>query len=462
MNAPTLDDVLSPPPGSAMWQPDFLFGAGTAAYQIEGAVAADGRLPCIWDTFAARPGAVRNGETAAVACDHYRLWQQDIDLAAGLGLDAYRLSISWSRVLREDGTPNPAGIDFYERVLDRLAHHGVKAFVTLYHWDLPQHIQDRGGWLNRDTGRRLADFADLASRRFGDRVATWATLNEPWCAAFLGHGSGLHAPGMADTRYAVEAMHHLLLGHGHAMAALRANGAQRVGLVTNVTAVSADSPSPADQHAVRLARACYNQWVMDPLLLGSYPEELQELWPGVRPIVHDGDMQVIASTMDFIGINYYFRANVRSDGAHGYTDKGLDRVERTLMGWEVYPAGLRDVLIGFKGRYPTLPPVYITENGMASDDVVADGRVDDAQRVRYLQRHLVAIDQALHAGVDVQGYFAWSLLDNFEWSEGYAKRFGLVHVDYATQARTPKDSALALKAFLERRRAQGVISGRSS
>jgi beta-glucosidase len=365
-------------------------------------------------------------------------------------------------VLREDGTPNPAGIDFYERVLDRLAHHGVKAFVTLYHWDLPQHIQDRGGWLNRDTGRRLADFADLASRRFGDRVAAWATLNEPWCAAFLGHGSGLHAPGMADTRYAVEAMHHLLLGHGHAMAALRSNGAQRVGLVTNVTAVSADSPSAADQHAVRLARACYNQWVMDPLLLGSYPEELQELWPGVRPIVHDGDLQVIASPMDFIGINYYFRANVRSDGAHGYTDKGLDRVERTIMGWEVYPAGLRDVLIGVKGRYPTLPPVYITENGMASDDVVTGARVDDAQRVRYLQRHLVAIDQALHAGVDVQGYFAWSLLDNFEWSEGYAKRFGLVHVDYATQARTPKDSALALKSFRQRRRAQGVISDRSS
>ena len=258
-------------------------------------------------------------------------------------------------------------------------------------------------------------------------------------------------------RYAVEAMHHLLLGHGLSMQALRASGAQQVGILTNVTAVSADTQSAADQHAVQLARACYNQWVTDPLLLGQYPVELQELWPGVLPPVRDGDMAVIAAPMDFIGINYYFRANVRADGAHGYADKGLDRVERTIMGWEVYPAGLRDVLIGMRGRYPALPPVYITENGMASDDVVKDGRVDDAQRVRYLQRHLAALGQALRAGVDVRGYFAWSLLDNFEWTEGYAKRFGLVHVDYDTQVRTPKDSALALQALMARRR----VSARS-
>jgi beta-glucosidase len=452
-----LDDQLIPPPGSPMWQPGFLFGAGTAAYQIEGSLDAGGRVPCIWDTFSARPGAVRNGETAAIACDHYRRWAEDIDLVAALGLDAYRLSIAWSRVMRPDGRPNPEGLDFYERLLDRLAAHGVQAFVTLYHWDLPQHLQDRGGWLNRDTASQLAGFADVASRRLGDRVAAWATVNEPWCAAWLGHGNGVHAPGLADVRYAVEAMHHLLLGHGLAAAALRANGQAQVGLVTNVTAVSPDSPSAADQHAVRLARACWNHWVLDPLLRGTYPEELQELWPGVEPPVRDGDMALISAPMDFIGINYYFRANVRSDGAHGYVDKGLDRVERTLMGWEVYPAGLRDVLIGFKGRYPALPPVHITENGMASDDRVVDGRVDDAQRVRYLQRHLVAIGQAMRAGVDVRGYFAWSLLDNFEWAEGFAKRFGIVHVDYETQVRTPKNSALALKALQQRR-----LSARSS
>ncbi|ARN21021.1 GH1 family beta-glucosidase [Piscinibacter gummiphilus] len=460
MNDLSNDDVLSPPPGSPLWLPDFLFGAGTAAYQIEGGVAEGGRVPTIWDTFCARPGAVRNGESGVVACDHYHRWQDDIDLVASLGLDAYRLSVAWSRVMRPDGSPNAAGLDFYERILDRLAHHGIRAFVTLYHWDLPQHLQDRGGWLNRDTASRLADFADVASRRLGDRVAAWATVNEPWCAAWLGHGSGVHAPGLADVRYAVEAMHHLLLGHGLATAALRANGAAQVGLVTNVTAVSADSQSPEDRQAARLAGACWNHWVLDPLLLGTYPEALQELWPGVSPSVRDGDMALISTPMDYIGINYYFRANVRSDGAHGYADKGLDRVERTVMGWEVYPAGLRDLLIGFKGRYPALPPVHITENGMASDDdTVVDGRVDDAQRVRYLQRHLVAIGQAMRAGVDVRGYFAWSLLDNFEWVEGYAKRFGIVHVDYATQQRTPKDSALALKALMAARR---KVSGRFS
>ncbi|CAN7345431.1 GH1 family beta-glucosidase [Rhizobacter sp. LjRoot28] len=444
--------ALDLPPGSPMWNPDFLFGAGTSAYQVEGAVSEDGRTPCIWDTFAGRPGAIRDGASAAIACDHYRRWQDDIDLLATLGFDAYRLSFAWSRLLREDGSVNPAGVAFYDRILDRLLAHGIKPFVTLYHWDLPQHLQDRGGWLNRDTAHRLADFADLASRHLGDRVHAWTTLNEPWCSAWLGHGTGLHAPGLAGEAYAVEAMHHLLLGHGLALPALRANGARQVGIVTNVTAISADTQRPADLQAVDLARACYNHWVLDPLFKGHYPEALASLWPAARPPIREGDMALIAAPMDYIGINYYFRANVRSDGEHGFADKGLDRVERTVMGWEVYPAGLRDVLIGFAGRYPNLPPVHITENGMSSDDHVIDGRVDDEQRVRYLQRHLDALGQAIRAGVDVRGYFAWSLMDNFEWTEGYAQRFGLVHVDYDTQARVPKDSALALQALLRRRR----------
>jgi len=447
--------ALDLPPGSPMWQPDFLFGAGTAAYQIEGALGTDGRVPCIWDTFAARPGAIRTGDTAATACEHHRLWAQDVDLLADLGLDAYRLSVAWSRVMHADGRPNPAGLAFYDRVLDRLAHHGIRAFVTLYHWDLPQPLQDRGGWLNRDTAQRLADFAGLAARHLGDRVAAWGTVNEPWCSAWLGHGIGVHAPGLADTRYAVEAMHHLLLGHGLATRALRAERDTPVGLLSNVTAVSAATTSDADRHAARLAQACWNHWVLDPVLRGCYPEELALLWPGIAPPVRDGDMAAISEPLDFLGINYYFRANVRSDGDHGYVDQGLDRVERTATGWEVYPGGLRDVLIGLKARHPNLPPVHITENGMASDDRVVDGRVDDPQRVSYLQRHLDAIGQAQRAGVDVRGYFAWSLLDNFEWTEGYAKRFGLVHVDYPTQARTPKTSALALQALQrERHRAR--------
>ena len=445
--------VLDLPPGSPMHHPDFLFGAGTAAYQIEGATAADGRVPCIWDTFAARPGTIRHGDTAAVACDHHRLWAQDIDLLAALGFGAYRFSIAWPRVMHADGTPNPTGIGFYDRVLDRLAHHGIQALVTLYHWDLPQPLQDRGGWLNRDTAHRLADFAGTVARHLGDRVAAWGTVNEPWCVAWLGHGIGVHAPGLADTRYAVEAMHHLLLGHGLACAALRAEGPVPVGLLANVTAVSAATTDERDRHAARLAQACWNRWVLDPVLAGAYPPELEEVWPGFRPPVQPGDMATVSTPLDFLGINYYFRANVRSDGAHGYVDQGLDRVERTATGWEVYPAGLRDVLIGLKARHPDLPPVYVTENGMASDDVVVDGRVDDAQRVRYLQRHLDAIAQAQRAGVDVRGYFAWSLLDNFEWTEGYAKRYGLVHVDYATQARTVKDSGLALQAMLRQRQA---------
>lgn len=450
------DTLTSPelalPPGSPMWQAGFLFGAGTSAYQIEGATTVDGRTPCIWDTFSARAGKVRDGSTAAHACDHYHRWREDIDLLAALGLDAYRMSIAWSRLLLEDGSVNPAGLAYYGNVIDRLAHHGIKPFVTLYHWDLPQHLQDRGGWLNRDTAHRLADFASLASRHFGDRVHAWTTLNEPWCAAWLGYGTGAHAPGLVGEAYAVEAMHHLLLGHGLAMQALRAEGASQVGLVTNVTAISADSQRPADLQAVDLARACYNHWVLDPLLKGSYPEALDALWPGAKAPVREGDMALIATPMDYIGINYYFRANVRSDGDHGFADKGLERVERTLMGWEVYPAGLRDVLIGFAGRYPNLPPVHITENGMASDDRVVGGRVDDEQRVRYLQRHLDALGQAMRAGVDVRGYFAWSLMDNFEWTEGFSQRFGLVHVDYETQARVPKDSALALQALQGRRR----------
>jgi beta-glucosidase len=444
---------LAPPATSPMSRPGFLWGVATASYQIEGAIHADGRVPSIWDTFSAVPGKVLNGDTGEHACDHYQRWESDVDLIASLGVDAYRLSIAWPRVMHADGRPNAAGIDFYKRLLDRLAAKGLQRYVTLYHWDLPQHLQDHGGWLNRETAYRFADYADLMSRELQGRVSAWATLNEPWCAAWLGHGNGHHAPGLAGTRYATQAMHHLLLGHGLALPALRANDpAAQCGIVANVGRGTTDGSTATDRDAAHLYEVQHNAWVLDPLLKGSYPAELQRLWPGSEPLVLPGDMEAISGALDFLGINYYFRSNLRSDGAHGYVDVPLPGVERTQMGWEVYPQGLEDLLRGFKAAYPNLPPIVITENGMASDDRVVNGEVDDPQRVTFLNGHFAAVARAMEAGVDVRGYFIWSLMDNFEWAYGYERRFGLVHVDYVTQQRTPKNSFKSFQAFLAGRR----------
>lgn len=452
---PVPADRIAPPAGSAMADPRFLWGVATASYQIEGAIDADGRLPSIWDTFSATPGKTLGGDTGEQACEHYTRWADDVELIADLGVDAYRLSIAWPRVLHADGTPNEAGLDFYRRLLTRLGERGIQRFVTLYHWDLPQHLEDRGGWLNRDTAYRFAEYAALVARELSGLVEGWMTLNEPWCSAFLGYGNGHHAPGLADPRYATQAMHHLLLGHGLALDAIRANDpGTPAGLVANVGRGTSDSADPADQEAARLYELQHNDWVLQPLLTGTYPTDLwDKLWPGSAPLVLPGDMAIIRQPMDFLGINYYFRCNLRSDGAHGFVDVPLADVERTQMGWEVYPQGLEDLLRRFKAVYPNLPPVYITENGMASDDTVVDGRVADPQRQSFLQRHFAAISRAIDAGVDVRGYFIWSLMDNFEWAFGYERRFGLVHVDYTTQVRTLKDSARAFQAFLQQRRA---------
>jgi beta-glucosidase len=443
--------------GAAIAKPAFLYGVATASYQIEGATQEDGRLPCIWDTFSATPGKVLGGDTGAVACDHYHRWESDVELIAGLGVDAYRLSTAWPRVMDDKGRRNERGLDFYKRVLARLKDKGLQTFVTLYHWDLPQHLQDRGGWLNRETAYRFADYADLMSRELAGHVDAWATLNEPWCSAYLGHGNGHHAPGHADLRQATQAMHHLLLGHGLGLQALRANDAKSMkGIVANVGAFTPATTQAADVDAVHLGHTFHNQWVLDPLLKGTYPRDLFRLWPGTEPLVLDGDMKLIAQSNDFLGINYYFRTVVRSDGKHGFVEAPPKDVERTQMGWEVYPQGLRDLLVDFNQRYASLPPIYITENGMASDDKrVPDGKgkgsVADPQRIRFLERHLMAVDEAMAAGVDVRGYFVWSLMDNYEWSFGYERRFGITHVDYATQERTLKHSALALRAFLQAR-----------
>ncbi|HEV7815495.1 MAG TPA: GH1 family beta-glucosidase [Janthinobacterium sp.] len=449
------ENAFTPPAGSALWSKDFLMGVATAAYQIEGATQEDGRVPSIWDTFSATPGKVLAGDTGAVACDHYHRWEADVDMLAALNVDAYRLSVSWPRVIDAAHRPNPKGVAFYKQLLLRLKEKGLKTFVTLYHWDLPQHLEDRGGWLNRDTAYRFAEYADLMSRELAGLVDGWCTLNEPWCSASHGYGSGHHAPGLSQLKYATQAMHHLLLAHGLALPILRANDpASLKGIVANVGRGTTNGDSAADRRAAALFEIQHNNWVLDPLLKQSYPAELFELWPNTEPLVLPGDMRIIGAPLDFLGINYYFRTNVVSDGAHGFTEVALEGVERTQMGWEVYPDGLRDLLIGFRRAYPGLPPIYITENGTASDDEVVDGAVDDPQRIAFLRRHLAAVDQAIQAGVDVRGYFIWSLMDNFEWAFGYERRFGIIHVDYHTQRRTPKRSAQLVAAFLAERKAR--------
>lgn len=447
-----LAQLVAPPLGSRMNRPEFLFGAGTSSYQIEGAAREDGRLPLIWDTFCAAPGKVARNENGDVACDHYHRWADDVDLLAGLGVDAYRFSVAWPRVMHADGRPNHRGIDFYKRLADRLGERGIRAFVTLYHWDLPQHLEDRCGWLNRETAYRFADYADLMSRELAGRVSTWATHNEPWCAAYLGYGNGHHAPGHADIRWGTQAMHHLLLGHGLALPALRANDAgAQVGLVANVGPGYPDTDSAADRRAAGLYDAYQNSWVLDPLLKGAYPGTLWQLWKGCEPLVLPGDMDIIARPIDYLGLNFYSRAVLRAKGEHDFEWVQRPEAERTTMDWEVYPQGLQDILEAFQRKYPNLPPIYITENGMSSADVVADDQVDDVQRQSYLKRHFAACSRAMDNGVDVRGYFIWSLLDNFEWAWGYERRFGIVHVDFQTQQRTPKRSALAYAAFLRGR-----------
>jgi len=456
--AASLADLVSPPAGSALWRRDFIFGAGTSSYQIEGAAHEDGRLESIWDRFSATPGKVLRGETGAVACDHYHRWQQDLDLLQRLGVDAYRFSIAWPRVMDEAGRPNTRGIDFYKRLLDGLAERGIRAFVTLYHWDLPQHLEDKGGWLNRETAYRFADYADQISRALaghGD-VAAWTTHNEPWCAAWLGYGDGHHAPGLAHPRWAAQAMHHLLLGHGLALPALRANApGARHGIVANCAPGYADADTPEDRAAADLFESYQNRWVLDPLLKGRYPDELWRYWPGAEPMVLAGDMDIIARPIDYLGINYYSRAVLRSRGPDTIDWVRHPEVERTTMDWEIYPQGLQDLFESLKRDYANLPPLYVTENGMSSHDTVVNGEVDDLQRQAYIKQHFAACARAMANGVDVRGYFIWSLLDNFEWAFGYERRFGLVHVDFETQQRTLKHSALAYADFLRQRRAAG-------
>jgi beta-glucosidase len=434
----------------------FAWGTATASYQIEGAVDEDGRSPSIWDTFSHTPGKVQDGDTGDVADDHYHRYEEDVDLMADLGVGWYRFSLAWPRLQPDGrGALNDAGVDFYSRLVDALLAKGIQPWVTLYHWDLPQVLQDAGGWPERDTAERFAEYSSLVYERLHDRVRQWTTLNEPWVSAFIGHATGRHAPGVKDPEGSLKAAHHLLLGHGLATTAMRAHGDTNssFGITLNVSQISAASDDPADVDAARRADGMNNRLFFDPLLKGSYPadtlEDIQAVTDG--SYIQDGDLEAIHVPLDCLGINYYYRTVVRAgDGARdsetvwpgqGDIEPVLTGLPQTEMGWEIDPEGLYEFLTRVGRDYPGVP-LYITENGAAiADEKGEDGEVHDPIRIEYLDAHFRAAHRAITEGVDLRGYFVWSLLDNFEWSFGYSKRFGLIYVDFETLERTPKDSA---------------------
>lgn len=429
----------------------FLWGVSTAAYQIEGGVDEDGRGKSVWDTFCDRPGVIADGSSGAVACDHYHRWPEDIALMRDLGIGGYRFSIAWPRVLPTgSGAVNGAGLDFYDRLVDELCESGIAAVPTLFHWDTPQALEDRGGWLSRDTAYRFAEYAAIMVERLGDRVPQWITINEPREVTMLGYGLGVHAPGRSSLFEALPVAHHLLLGHGLAARALRDAGATSIGIAASHNPTWSASDSVADREAAELFDVLNNRLFSDALLRGEYPAE----WGALLP-VQDGDMDTISTALDWYGINYYNPTRVGAPGAGTNEVDGvavpdelpfafhsIDGAAQTDFGWPVVPEGLTDILVTMAERYGAdLPPLMITENGCSYDDPVEpDGRIADDRRIAYLESHLSALREAIARGVDVRGYFTWSLLDNFEWAEGLRQRFGLVHVDYDTLVRTRKDS----------------------
>ncbi len=422
----------------------FTWGVSTSAYQIEGAANEGGRAPSIWDTFSRIPGAVANADNGDVACDHYHRYEEDLDLMKWLGVDAYHFSIAWPRVIpTAKGALNKTGLDFYDRLIDGALERGITPWPTLYHWDLPQAAQDKGGWNNRDCAYWFAEYAHAMGEKFGDRVKNWVTINEPFCSAWLGHLYGVMAPGIKDLQTGINASHHLLLGHGLAVDALRQVSSDfKVGVTLNFTPAIALGDSAEDLLAIQYADGFDNRWFADPVFKASYPKDIVEAFGKEVPI-HPGDMEIISRPVDFLGLNYYFRQTVQYDAQAKplpYKVINPPGVERTGMGWEVHAETFTKLLKHMHREYG-IKEFFITENGSAWDDKVVDGKVDDPNRVSYLERHLDAMFQAKAEGVPISGYFAWSLIDNFEWAYGYEKRFGLIHVDYQTQKRTPKSSA---------------------
>ncbi len=433
----------------------FVWGSATSAYQIEGAAREDGRGESIWDRFAKTPGRIRDGTSGDVACDHYHRWREDVALLKELGHRAYRFSVAWPRVFPLGrGAKNDRGLDFYSRLVDALLEAGITPHVTLYHWDLPQALQDEGGWTSRATAEAFAGYADAVAARLGDRVAHWITHNEPWCASMVSLQLGHHAPGLRDMRVAVEASHHLLFSHGLATQAIRARcqGRAQVGITLNLSPAVPASPSAADLAAARRYDGWMNRWFLDPVMRGEYPADMVRGYTrqGFLPkdlgvLVHPGDMRTIAEPTDFLGVNYYNRAVVRSDRvaeADNLPPTVAVGPSQTDIGWEVYPEGLLHTLLRVHLEYRP-QKIFITENGASySDGPDAQGRIADARRVQFLRDHLAQAARAIDLGVPLAGYFVWSLLDNYEWSYGYEQRFGITWVDFATQKRTPKDSAL--------------------
>lgn len=459
----SLDDRLSFPPG-------FVWGTATASYQVEGAVHDDGRGRSIWDTFSHTPGKVFHDDNGDVTCDQYHRYRDDAALMGSLGLGAYRFSIAWPRIQPDGSGPaNQRGLDFYRRLIEALKANGVQPAVTLYHWDLPQALQDKGGWASRDTAERFAEFSHLVGEALAQDVGLWITLNEPWVSAFVGHELGQHAPGIRDTETAVRASHHLLLAHGKAVRALRSvvMPDAQVGITLNLSPVHPATTSPEDAEAAAHVDAYANRWFLDPTLRGSYPAWMHSRFREVigAEFVQDGDLEEIHADIDFLGVNFYTTRQVGARRvAEGHVAGGseieasssvrrphpwylgaievpLRDVSRTAKGWAIQPDGLKELLVWLRDEYGDRP-IYVTENGASFADYAnPDGVVHDPERVEYLQRHFIAAHGAIAAGVDLRGYFVWSLLDNFEWADGYSQRFGIVFVDYRTQERIPKTSA---------------------
>ena len=430
---------------------DFIFGAATAAYQIEGHKFG-GAGPTHWDTFAAGPGNVVRAENGDLACDHYHRYGEDLDLLKDAGMDAYRFSTSWARVMPDGRTLNPEGLDYYDRLVDAMLERGLQPFQTLYHWELPSALADKGGWQNRDTCAYFADFTDVITDRIGDRVTSIATINEPWCIAFLSHFLGHHAPGLRDIRAASRAMHHINLAHGMAVTRLRAKGMKNVGVVLNFDHTEPMDTSPEAASATATWDAIMNRWFVEAITKGRYPKEALAGFGPHMPENWQDDMAEISQPIDFLGVNYYTRHKVTTDPTavwpHIQTEEGPG--DKTQMGWEIYPDGLHGFLTRLSRDYVGDLPIYVTENGMAWDDNIENGAVFDPVRVKFVSDHIMAAKRAIDDGANVKGFFYWSLLDNYEWAFGYEKRFGMIHVDFETLKRTPKASYHALKSAIAR------------
>jgi beta-glucosidase len=442
--------VMSFIPTPLRFPKDFSWGVATSAFQIEGAATADGKGASIWDRFCEKPGAIADASNGLVACDHYHRWRGDLDLIASLGVDCYRFSIAWPRVQPlGSGAWNDGGLDFYDRLVDGLLERGISPHVTLNHWDLPAALQEQGGWAHRDTVHRFVDYALRMQRLLGNRAAGITTHNEPWVIAELGHRTGIFAPGIQDAKVCNQVIHHLLLSHGLALRALRQDGCRTpLGIVLNLAPVHPASDSEADRAKARLEDGQLLRWYMDPLCLARYPEDVWAARGNTVPDMAPDDLAAIAQPLDFLGVNYYMRSVASAGEPWDPKGKGL---ETTDMGWEVYPQGLDELLQRLHRDY-RVPALYVTENGAAYPDQLHGGHVPDTARVSYLQRHIAAVAASIEAGVPVRGYMVWSLMDNFEWASGYTKRFGIVHVDYPTQRRTLKDSALWYREFVREQR----------